>query len=229
MKTKPISRRALAAGLALAPVASLSALAKAAKIVELIDNHRSAREAFDRVVDNLERIDDAYRDAHGSEEIIVPSLLGGGISLRMGDEECRKHISSGYENQRRGLAPLGRIAPDLAEQARAALDAKEAENMALVDKLFAEGEERKERFGLAAVERSWKEASEAEEAAARALCAYHCETLEEARIRAEYILATPLIREDGNGEYFEALVWSFLPIEGALESQGTSPIEQVEA
>ncbi len=33
----------------------------------------------------------------------------------------------------------------------------------------------------------------------------------EARIRAEYIMQTPLVRDDGAGEYLKALLRSFIP------------------
>jgi hypothetical protein len=116
-----------------------------------------------------------------------------------------------YESQRQRLDTLAHIAPDIAENARAAIDAKEAENMALIDKAFEEEEARKEAFGLAEVQRRWEATNDAETEAATALCSYQCKTIEEARIRAEYILQTPLIRDEGEGEYLTALLRSFIP------------------
>ncbi|MGA9826699.1 MAG: hypothetical protein WBQ53_17975 [Methylocystis sp.] len=83
--------------------------------------------------------------------------------------------------------------------------------MALIDKAFEDEEDRKEAFGLAEVERRWKVTNDAETETAMALCSYQCKTIEEARIRVEYILQTPLIRDDGEGEYLEALLRSFIP------------------
>jgi hypothetical protein len=70
MKTQPISRRALAAGLALAPVAGLPALAGANSaapisdaLAQAIERHRAALVAFDTCGDN-----DAEIDATGATE-----------------------------------------------------------------------------------------------------------------------------------------------------------------
>ncbi len=205
-----ISRRALAAGLALAPVAGLASAEAPTKIAHLIDAHRSARQAFERVIDDLEEIQDAYDAAHG-DGFEVPSFIGGGCGSRNGLDRCREWIAGGYKHQRANLKCLAQVAPELAEQARKVFDAKEVENMALIDKAFEEEEARKEAFGLAEVQRRWEATNEAECAAALALCSYRCKTMEEARIRAEYIAQTPIIREDGEGEYIEALLRSFIP------------------
>jgi hypothetical protein len=83
--------------------------------------------------------------------------------------------------------------------------------MALIDKAFEDEEARKEAFGLAEVQRRWEATNDAEHEAATALCSYQCKTIEEARIRAEYILQTPLILDEGEGEYLQALLRSFIP------------------
>lgn len=195
--------------LALAPIAG-AALAKPAKIAELIEAHRRAHAAFERAIGDMERAEEAYAEAH-VDGFDVPSLLGGSCGSRNGLDGCKREIAAGYDNQRRGLLCLSRIAPDLAEQARAVLDAKEIENMALVDRVFAEEAERQERFGLAAAERARDEACDAEEAAALALCSQSCESHDEERLRAEYILSAGAILDDGNGEHFSALLRSFVP------------------
>ena len=213
MKTHQISRRALAAGLALASVVGLPALADASKLDRIIQAHRLAKAAFDTAVDDLEKIEDAYDDAYRDGEHLAPNLMiGGGYDVhRLDRDECRKMANRDYESQRQRLDTLAHIAPDIAEKARAAIDAKEAENMALIDKAFEEDEARKEAFGLAEVQRRWEMTNDAETEAATALCSYHCKTVEEARIRAEYILQTPLIRDAGEGEYLTALLQSFIP------------------
>jgi hypothetical protein len=209
MKTQQISRRALAAGLALAPVAGLAGAATPAKIYEMIDAHRSANRAFERAIDDLQRFTDAYEEANG-DGFQVPCLLGGGMGSSNGYEECKRHFKSAYETNRRNMRCLSNIAPELAEKALAAFDFKEIENMALIDELFAEEAARREKFGLAEAERRWEETSEADSVAALALCSYQCQTLEEARIRAEYIMQASIIHED-EGEYFSALLRSFMP------------------
>jgi hypothetical protein len=63
MKTQPISRRALAAGLALAPVAGLPALAGAGSGRDPI---HSALAELERVKATVERLDEAVEKAHGA-------------------------------------------------------------------------------------------------------------------------------------------------------------------
>jgi len=204
-----ISRRAFAAGLALAPVAGLAAAETPTNIYELIDAHRGAHQAFERAIDDLQRFEDAYEEAHG-DGFQVPCLLGGSMGSINGYEECKRHFKSAYETNRRNMRCLSNIAPELAEQALAAFDSKEIENMALIDELFAEEAARREKFGLAEAERRREETGEAERVAALALCSYQCQALEEARIRAEYIMQASIIHED-EGEYFSALLRSFMP------------------
>jgi hypothetical protein len=140
----------------------------------------------------------------------VQSLLGagGGCGMQHGLERSKEIIAKSYQHQRDVLTPLSRIAPELAEQARAALDAKEIENMELVDRLFADEEARKETFGFAAAERAWTATNNAEDEALTALCAYPCETIAEARIRAEYLVSMSGELQD---YHFDTLLQSFLP------------------
>ena len=112
-------------------------------------------------------------------------------------ERSKEIIAESYQRQRNALTPLSRIAPDLAEQGRAAFDAKEAENMELINRLFADEEARKEDFGRAAASRDLERSRRhAEEEALTALCAYACETMAEARMKAEYLISMPCDLQD---------------------------------
>jgi hypothetical protein len=136
---------------------------------------------------------------------------GGRCGMRNGLERSKEIIAGSYQHQRNALTPPSRIAPELAEHARAALDAKEIENMELVDRLFADEEARKETFGLAAASRVRGAASDAEDEALTALCTYPCETMVEARIKAEYLVSTVAFSDGLQEEHTEALILSFVP------------------
>ena len=102
----------------------------------------------------------------------------------MGEDECRRLVAREYQNVRRELRTLHRIAPDQAAASLAALDIKEAEVMADVDKVFADRNAARAEY-LAA------DSTEAD--ALAALCAYHCRTMEEVRIKAECLLSVDVV------------------------------------
>ena len=201
------SRRALVAGIAAAPAMALPAVAASMDLARLIENHRAAHAAFVDAINHQQAVESAYEDAY-PEPIIVPSLLGGGYSMSNGYEECKKHIAAGYENQRYGLNPLSRVSPDLAEQVRALMHAKEAENMVLVERVFAEEEARREAFGLVAANRKYAATDDAENDAAVAICAYPCRTIEEARLKADYLRTAPSLSDGLQSWHVEALIES---------------------
>jgi hypothetical protein len=72
--------------------------------------------------------------------------------------------------------------------------AKEGETLAKVDAIFE-----REGGALAAAEKKQRAASEAEDAAVRAICSYPCATIEEARRKAAYVAAIPSIDDFGDG------------------------------
>lgn len=136
-------------------------------------------------------------------------MVGEAYSIKLGREFCEEHLAAAYSRERDRLKALGRIAPDLAEQARVAIDAKEAENRVLLDGMLADEEARKEAFGLGEAERDWDRAEQAEHEAAIAVCAYPCRTLEEARLKAEYLAKSPGLSDGLQDEQREALLQSF--------------------
>jgi hypothetical protein len=74
----------------------------------------------------------------------------------------------------------------------------------------------------------WELANEAEEAAAITLCSYPCQTIEEARAKAEYISGSPLIRAGLTDEQIEVLLGSFSGGDlGASSVQNLHPDEEL--
>jgi hypothetical protein len=65
--------------------------------------------------------------------------------------------------------------------------------------------------GLAAANRATDEASAVEDEALLALCSYPCETITEARIKAEYLVAMPEFSDEFPDDNIAALLLSFLP------------------
>jgi hypothetical protein len=173
---------------------------EASELPALIKAHRAVYRTFCKAIDQLEKRKDAI------DGVVVPCLLGGGFSLRQGYEFCQEHLASAYKNQRDRLPQLSRVAPELAEQFRAVMDEKEAENMALLDDLYAE---------VAAVERNYEATSEAEEQAASAVCGYRCRTIEEAKLKAKYLAEAPGLRDGLTEEQVEALLQSSIGEEAA--------------
>ncbi|ATQ67365.1 MULTISPECIES: hypothetical protein [Methylosinus] len=201
------TRRTILAGLAATPIAGLPALAAGGELATLIARHSSAGEIFGAAYDELDRVERAwFKSEHG---FTIPIFIGGSAGSENGPDEVREFIAGAYRHNREALERLACIEPELAEQMRRALDAKEAENLAMAGALFAEEDERKEAFGLGPALRRYHEAEEAEEEAALALCSYRCRSLEEARIKAAAILESAIADEFRN-KFCVAFLESFL-------------------
>lgn len=208
------SRRAALAGLAVATFAEPALAAEPSPLSALIDAHRAAWAAFEASVEALDAAEAAYESAR-PESFFVPCLLGGGYDSQLSADDMKKNIAEAFERQRRTCATLARIAPDEAEGLLVILDAKEMENMALVDMAFAEEKRRRDDCGLSAAEYEHGRANQAEEAAAFALCACPCRTIEDARTKAEYLANTSPFKDGVLSErQAAALIRSFLPVEG---------------
>jgi hypothetical protein len=89
------------------------------------------------------------------------------------------------------------------------MDAKEAENVILMDSVFAEEDARQEAFGFAAAKRDLEATNNAERETAIALCAYRCQTLGEARVKAEYVAANLADIDGLHHDQVKALLGSF--------------------
>jgi hypothetical protein len=104
---------------------------------------------------------------------------------------------------------LQRLAPEFEKKARTILNAKEKEDLATLKKAEAEYKALEKAFGLTAAKRELDNACDAERKALMALCSYHCNTLEEARIRAEYLHSAPSWTDMDDSPYSRALMTSF--------------------
>jgi len=204
---KPLSRRSVTTGLAAAvAVIPLVGLCKGAResaeLRDLIKAHRAAYRALGNAIDREQKSDEASRKG----EPVVKSSLACGFSLYLGREECRSLVAREYAEYRERLKLLSRASPKAAEAVAAALDAKKSEDIALLDRTFDEHET---RFGREAARRELSEADNAETEAALAVCSYRCRTSEEARLKAEYLLTTSLVKDSWDDEA-KALLESFL-------------------
>ena len=81
-----------------------------------------------------------------------------------------KLIAAEFAKRREQLEKLSAIDPHATKKLIASLDAKEAENIALLD--CALEEEGQEAFGYSAAKREWRETCDADDAAFLAICAY---------------------------------------------------------
>jgi hypothetical protein len=187
---------------------SAAAIADASELQALIAAYHKAQEAYIAAFEEWERVKNAWL-ATNRDAFTIPVFIGGGtVSSRNGYEECQKWIADVYLRHREAFKRFEFVAPEQAEQAIRTLKRSEAENLELLDKLFEEVEEHKESFGLTGADRRCHEALEAEEQAALALCSYPCRSLQEARIKAAAIMASP-IADDFGKEYAMALTRSF--------------------
>ena len=183
-----LTRRSVTAGLAVAvtaiPAVGLAKGAEdATELNALIKAHRGAFRAFGVAIDREQAARDLLRKG---EPIVDFDFLRTGNSLYIGQEDCTQILSREFENCRSKLKMLERIMPDAAKEAEAILDAKQADDMAVVDQAFAE-------YNAAETTRS--DASDAEEHALTAICSYRCRSPEETRIKAEYLLTTVTLND----------------------------------
>jgi hypothetical protein len=208
----PSRRLFLAAGAAATVFGAITAAAastEASDLLSLIAKHRVAREAFCEAVELQEATEDRYDEAY-PKPVLTPAGPGRSYELTYGYEFCRKGIADDFEEQRKKLSGLARLDPAAAEQALAAIDAKEVERLATLDVNFAAREARKEAFGLSAANLLWQETNDAEEELAIALLAYQCRDIDEARIKVEYILSSLLKDEIHDEDLLMPLLRSFV-------------------
>ncbi|MDI9846548.1 hypothetical protein QM467_00590 [Rhodoblastus sp. 17X3] len=208
----PSRRLFLAAGSAATVFGAISAAAhgtEASDLLSLIAKHRAAREAFCEAIDLQEATQDRYDEAY-PDPVLTPAGPGRSYELTYGYDFCKKGIADDFEEQRKKLSGLVRLDPTAAEQALAAIDAKEVERIATLDVNFAADEARKEAFGLSAANRRWQETNDAERELTIILLAYQCRDIEEARIKVEYVMSSPLKDEIHDEDLLMPLLQSFV-------------------
>lgn len=195
-----ITRRALlASGTAAAVIAAPAATQAAgisAEMHNLIETHRTLFAAWAKTMDPREDAEDAYKEHQKKvDPVVVPVLIGGAHGIRNGRKETRQFVADAFRNQRNRLEIIERLDPDMAKRMRELLDAKEAENLALVETAYDEEDARQEAFGLTAAVNAYDEAAEAADSALWELCAHYCQTLADERARAAYIFSDRRVRD----------------------------------
>lgn len=156
----------------------------------LIEGHQAAYEKWRAALSRLDDVERAYEA--NREPVKIPISTGHLLEecAFSGMVDCRGQVSGFYACARLHVRTMGRIAPDIAAQYEAALEVAEQENLALVDRIFAEEEDRREASGLTAAENAEADASEAEDVAMMALLAFPPQTIEQAQRRARYLMTT---------------------------------------
>lgn len=189
MSQSKLTRRAMMAGAAATvPVGMASgASAQSSDLLLLIEEHKAAWDALGDAIDQKEEREEAFRAAYRTTGYMVAPSIDGPMECFCDQEVGREYLRNVYDKERARLAWLDRIENGLADRAIAALDRKQAEDFRKFEERAAEVDARKEEFGLAAAERNLDAAHEAERNAACAVLAHPCATMEEGRIKAEYI------------------------------------------
>jgi hypothetical protein len=212
-KTTTTRRLFLAAGSAGAVFGALGAAASAepGDLPALISAYGKANQAYIPAFEEWERLKKAWKAATSKELRLAPCWADGrSYDLRIFHyEDIRATISEAYARKRQSLEVFRQIGPVEVDQFCRFLDADEAKNLANLDELHAEEERRKESFGLTGAVRRLDDASAALEEAALALCSYRPKTLEEARIKAEAILASAIA--DDFSDEAKAILRAFSP------------------
>lgn len=133
------------------------------------------------------------------------------------EDDLRADIKRRYAEQTHKLTALHKVAPDLAKQSTAALRKAEQFDLRALKRLIKEERARRTAVGLEQALEERDAASDAERSSINAVCAYRCTSMEEHRIKAEFLLEFCTGRYgDLQSEDIDALLWSFLPVE-ALE------------
>jgi hypothetical protein len=168
-------------------------------LADLIEAHRAAYAAFCAAIDPLEA-------AEPDKETLVPGF--GDKCYRAGDryDDIVAHIEYDFDAELKKLTTLSALSPALAEQARTLLEARKAFCLARLDEVFADH---------SAAEVAYNDASSAEDEALMAICEHRCASLEEAAVRAKYLVDSGV---DLQTEHNDALFASFLPEEVELDA-----------
>ncbi|RUZ76928.1 hypothetical protein EN943_15580 [Mesorhizobium sp. M7A.F.Ca.US.006.01.1.1] len=185
----------------------------------LIEAKHAAYARFIAAIDVATDLEDAYLPK--TAELYVPLSIGGGQSRSLRYSELESvgadlsdDIKRRYAEQQQKLATLAKVAPDLGKQSTAALRKAEQADLRTLKRLIKEERARRSAVGLEQAINERNEASDAERYALNAVCSYRCTSMEEHRVRAEFLM------EFATGKYgdlqtedIDALLWSFLPVE----------------
>ncbi|WP_164757791.1 hypothetical protein [Mesorhizobium sp. M7D.F.Ca.US.004.01.2.1] len=222
LSSSAIATAAIAVASQEARAGDASAPSVSRELQGLIEAKHAAYARFISAIDVATDLEEAYLPK--TAELYVPLSIGGGQSrsLRYSELESVEanlsdDIKRRYAEQQQKLAALAKVAPDLSKQSTAALRKAEQADLRTLKRLIKEERARRSAVGLEQAINERNEASDAERYALNAVCAYRCTTMEEHRVKAEFL------KEFATGKYgdlqtedIDALLWSFLP-EEALE------------
>lgn len=131
------------------------------------------------------------------------------------DESRRKILAGGSAAAALALVPLNCAAHADSSELQRLIEANRVARRVFCDAVDIEQEAERTGLDVEAADLLWQEKNDAERASAIALLAYPCRTIEEARIKAEYILASPLKDEVHDWDLLEPFLRSFT---GAAEA-----------
>jgi hypothetical protein len=207
-----INRRTVIAALPFAGAVATAASAsevQPSSLAALIAAHEAIWNKFGEAADRLNRKENAY-EAHvraTGGTTLVHKSLGGAMELRDNRDSLKADIAADFFKVRNRLNDLARIAPELTEQAREALDKAAAKDILAVDAAYEQEAERKRKFGLTKVRQAWDDINDQEATALLAVCAFQCSTVEEYRMKGLY-LARDVVADSMEDFHKEALTRS---------------------
>ncbi len=190
----------------------------------LIDAKHAAYERFEAAIGRAGPLEEEHLPK--GRELFVPLSIGGGQSrslryseLEVVEADLRDDIKRRYAEQRQKLVALSKVAPDLGRQSTAALRKAEQADLRTLKRLIKDERARRSAVGLEQAINERNEASDAERSALNAVCSYRCTSMEEHRVKAQFLkdFATGKYG-DLQSEDIDALLWSFLPEEDLDEA-----------
>ncbi|VTZ27241.1 conserved hypothetical protein [Methylocella tundrae] len=208
-------------GMGIAGGASLATIAAAApveaavssELLRLIEAHRSAHDALTRAVTRCDEAEVSYNGIRPSipfKDMWAGKEYGADykpLDISLGVDECKSRVIRSLDWSDRIGGGIDEFAsPKRLKQLQAARKAIKNDAFAVIDAAFAEDEAARQSSGFAAAKRDVDQASDAEDEALTALCAYRCATLKEVQIKADYLSADHIEVEWFEERHFKALL-----------------------
>jgi hypothetical protein len=107
-----------------------------------------------------------------------------------------------------GVTALPAVAVEPPSDLARLIDAHRAAHAAFNESCTRDDEADRNAPGYAAIERAWREANEADEAAFIAICAYVCRSADDGRTKAAYLLQVHELMNGFQPDHVEALLHS---------------------
>lgn len=183
-----INRRTLIAALPFAGSVSIPGIATASDsspLLALIEAHKGASRRFDIIADVEDKADMKFSAAHKDDIYVGP--FKSGWDMRMGEDWVQEQVSLAIHRQCERMSALTALNAELGDLVMMELHKAAIDQKAKVSEAFAKVEQEREDCGLNDLKRQWEAESNAFQETLHAICSYRCETVEEHRIRAEYL------------------------------------------